>query len=131
MAPPRVTLQRAGVIVAGPASGPVQEVEVQQDGARLAARCDVALVGACQPGDVVLVAGSTGGPWVHANLTRGLQGSAAHPGSAKLGGTSLAHAVRAIDADGAVPQTVRAPVGVLLDHYQLAPAAWAIAQAAP
>jgi hypothetical protein len=82
---------------------------------------------------VDLELGSGGYDLVHANLTRGLRAdgeAGAHV--MKLNYTSLQHAVHPVEAvtpPGAA--TAVAPVGVVFLHGQLAPLAWAFAQAAP
>ena len=113
---------RHGVVVAAGSESPVQRLEVDVGGERRAAIADVALVGSSQPGDEVilntqaqdLALGSGGFDLVHVNLTRGLRAEAA-PGVMKLPFTSQQHTVR--------------PVGVFGLHGQLAPAAFAFAQA--
>jgi hypothetical protein len=137
-------LRRATVLVAGPADAPEQRLAIRVDGQRRAAVADVALVGAAQPGDVVVVnveavelgLGSGGFDIVHVNLTRGLDGDGT-PGAhvMKLNYTSLQHAVAPVeegDAD-AMPEPLELPlarpVAVLALHGQLAPLAWAFGRA--
>ena len=133
-------LRRATVIDAGPSDGPEQELTTELDGRRRAAIADVALVGAAQPGDEVIVntqaldlsLGSGGYDIVHVNLTHGLSGdgdpNSAHPRVMKLGYTSIQHAVRPVE-DEPLNLPLERPVAVLALHGQLAPVAWAFAQA--
>ena len=130
----RLVLRRGTVAEAGPAAGPEQRlvVDVPGRGPR-AAVADVALVGAAEPGDDVVVntqaadlaLGSGGFDVVHVNLTRGLDG----PGVAgahvmKLNDTSLQHAVLPVEgAELATP--LGRPVAVISLHGQLAPLTWA------
>src|SRR5438874_3237994 len=106
---------------------------------RRAAIVDVGLVGRCEVGDEVVVnvaaldlgLGSGGFDIVHVNLTRGLGGDGL-PGAhvMKLNYTSLQHAVVPVEgAEMRLP--LERPVAVLALHGQLAPVAWAFAQAAP
>jgi hypothetical protein len=104
---------------------------------------DTSLVGEVHEGDEVVVnvealdlgLGSGGFDVVHVNLTRGLEGAGpAGEHVMKLNYTSLQHAVRPVEpeAEGGSPRPQRAvPVLVLFLHGQLAPAAWAAAEAAP
>lgn len=139
-------LRRATVIDAGPPDGPEQELVtdvVAPGGARSgrarAAIADVALVGAAQVGDEVIVnvqaldlgLGAGGFDVVHANLTRGLAGDGVPDANVmKLECTSLQHAVRPLET-GQLSTALGRPVAVLALHGQLAPVAWAFAQAAP
>jgi Protein of unknown function (DUF3866) len=132
-------LRRATVLEAGPADGPEQELQVDVAGERRAAIVDVGLLGRAQAGDEVVVnvqardlgLGSGGFDVVHVNLTRGLAGEGRAGASVmKLNYTSLQHAVSPVDARGVRVPLARA-VGVLALHGQLAPVAWAFAQAAP
>jgi hypothetical protein len=139
-------LRRATVLVAGPDDAMEQRLSILVDGARRSAIGDVALVGAAQVGDELVVnveavelrLGSGGFDIVHVNLTRGLDGDGA-PGAhvMKLNYTSLQHAVAPVeegDPDG-VPRALERPpprpVAVLSLHGQLAPLAWAFARARP
>jgi Protein of unknown function (DUF3866) len=128
---------RRGVVASAEPPEPWQRLEVELDGERHAACADTALVGPCEPGDEVVVnvearelgLGSGGFDVVHVNLTRGL-GGRGMPGAhvMKLNYTSLQHAV--LPAEGrelALP--LGRPVGVFQLHGQLAPVAWALAQA--
>src|SRR4029077_952261 len=121
-------LRRATVLQAGPADGPEQDLTIELDGqpgvrspegsgahdpdspdgrvGRRAAIADVALVGAAQAGDEVIVntqaldlgLGSGGFDIVHVNLTRGLVGDGAAGASVmKLNYTSIQHAVRPVE----------------------------------
>jgi hypothetical protein len=143
-------LRRARVRAAGPAEGPEQELEIELDGHQLdgcrsevgprRAIADVGLLGAARPGDEVIVnaqaldlgLGSGGCDVVHVNLTRGLAGDGA-PGARvmKLCYTSLQHAVRPVEQDSAPGLPLGGTVAVLALHGQLAPLAWAFAQASP
>ncbi|MDQ3678553.1 MAG: DUF3866 family protein [Actinomycetota bacterium] len=137
-------LKRATVVAAGPAGAMEQRLSIEIDGGRRAAIADVALVGASEVGDEVIVnveavelgLGSGGADIVHVNLTRGLDG-AGTPGARvmKLNYTSLQHAVAPVE-EGDPDVTPRAPelplgrpVAVLALHGQLAPLAWAFGQA--
>jgi Protein of unknown function (DUF3866) len=149
-------LRRATVVDAGPADEPEQDLVVELDGhrsgeghspkglvapdgwvARRPAIADVALVGAAQAGDEVIVnaqaldlgLGSGGFDIVHVNLTRGLGGDGA-PGAnvMKLNYTSLQHAVRPVEDERPMGLPLQRPVAVLALHGQLAPVAWAFAQ---
>jgi hypothetical protein len=147
-------LRRATVIDAGPPDDPEQELTVELDGRARPAIVDVALLGAARAGDEVIVntqaldlgLGSGGFDIVHVNLTRGLEGDgwthgpeasrADGAGGVGVGGramklnyTSLQHAVRPVDG-GRLDVPLQKPVAVLALHGQLAPVAWAFAQAA-
>jgi hypothetical protein len=134
-------LRRAIVTDAGPPDGPEQDLVVEMDGYRpRPAIADVALVGAAQAGDEVIVnaqaldlgLGSGGFDVVHVNLTRGLGGDGA-PGAnvMKLNYTSLQHAVRPVERERPMNLPLRQPVAVLALHGQLAPVVWAFARAVP
>jgi len=137
---------RRGVVVGE------EPLTVEVDGERRAAWADTALLGEMREGDEVVVnveaqdlgLGSGGFDVVHVNLTRGLQGGGSPEGEhvMKLNYTSLQHAVdptelpvRLMDLTGpkGAPEGQEAtmPVLVLPLHGHLAPAAWAVAQAAP
>jgi hypothetical protein len=132
-------LRRGTVVEAGPASEPFQRLEVDVAGERRAARADTGLVGAVEVGDDVVVnveardlgLGSGGFDVVHVNLTRGLAGEGT-PGAhvMKLNYTSLQHAVLPVEGEELVVPLAR-PVAVFGLHGQLAPLAWAAAQARP
>ncbi|HEY7829029.1 MAG TPA: DUF3866 family protein [Solirubrobacteraceae bacterium] len=148
-------LRRAKVIDARPVDGPEQQLVVALvDGAfepaaagadaqvshsRRAAIADVALVGASEVGDEVIVnvealdlgLGSGGFDIVHVNLSRGLDGQGlADANVMKLNYTSLQHAVQPVE-DEKLELPLSHPVGVLALHGQLAAVAWAFAQTAP
>jgi Protein of unknown function (DUF3866) len=130
-----LVLRRGVVLAAGDPGGPMQELEVRLGGERRPAVADVALVGAAQVGDDVIV--NIAAPdIVHANLTRGLDGTGTPGAQAiKLAYTSLQHAVMPVE-DGAPAEAplalpTEAPVAVCLLHAQLAPLAWAFHHAAP
>ncbi|HTR89955.1 MAG TPA: DUF3866 family protein [Solirubrobacteraceae bacterium] len=137
-------LRRALVVQAGSPEEPEQELLVELGGRAGAGRpraaiADVALVGAAQAGDEVIVnvqaldlgLGSGGFDVVHVNLTRGLAGDGA-PGASvmKLNYTSLQHTVTPVH-DERLRADLERPVAVLALHGQLAAVAWAFAQAAP
>ncbi|HUB35952.1 MAG TPA: DUF3866 family protein [Solirubrobacteraceae bacterium] len=137
-------LRRAIVVQAGSPDGPEQELLVELGGAAGAGRAraaiaDVALVGAAQEGDEVIVnvqaldlgLGSGGFDIVHANLTRGLAGDGA-PGASvmKLNYTSVQHAVAPVEGER-LSVDLQRPAAVLALHGQLAAVAWAFAGAAP
>ncbi len=133
-------LRRATVTDAGPPEGAEQQLVVELDGRARAAIADVALLGAAQVGDEVIVnaqaldlgLGSGGFDVVHVNLTRGLSGDGV-PGAhvMKLNYTSLQHAVRPVEDARAMNLPLGRPVAVLALHGQLAPVVWAFAQAVP
>jgi len=137
-------LRRATVLAVGPAEPMEQRLAIQVGEERRTAIADVGLVGAAQPGDEVIVnveavelnLGSGGFDIVHCNLTRGLDGQGTPRAHVmKLNYTSLQHAVLPVeegDADGppSPPRLPLArPVAVIGLHGQLAPLAWAFAQA--
>jgi hypothetical protein len=132
-------LSRGTVVQAGaPSAAGEQPVTVEVAGVERRAICDVGLVGACEPGDDVVVntaavdlgLGSGGFDVVHCNLTRGMGGEGV-PGAhvMKLNYTSLQHAVHPVEgAELHVP--LGRPAGVFGLHGQLAPLVWAFHQAA-
>jgi Protein of unknown function (DUF3866) len=132
-------LRRATVIDAGSPDGPEQDLVIELDGFTRPAIADVALVGAAQVADEVVVntqaldlgLGSGGFDIVHVNLTRGLGGDGT-PGASvmKLNYTSIQHAVIPVEGER-LSLPVQRPVAVLALHGQLAPVAWAFAQAVP
>jgi len=139
-------LRRATVLVAGPADALEQRLAIQVGADRRSAIADVGLVGAAQPGDELIVnveaadlgLGSGGFDVVHVNLTRGLDGEGTPRAHVmKLNYTSLQHAIVPVeegdaDATPSPPQLpLGRPVAVLALHGQLAPLAWAFAQALP
>jgi hypothetical protein len=130
-----LVLRRGVVLAAGDPGGPMQELEVRLGGERRPAVADVALVGAAQVGDDVIV--NIAEPdIVHVNLTRGLDGTGM-PGaqSVKLAYTSLQHTVTPVEdaapAESPLVMPTEAPVAVCLVHAQLAPLAWAFHRTAP
>jgi hypothetical protein len=133
-----LTLRRGTVVEAGEPAA-MQRLVVDVAGERRDARADVGMVGACQAGDDVVVnvqardlrLGSGGFDVVHVNLTRGLDGGGIEGAHVmKLNYTSLQHAVHPVEREElAIP--LGRPVAVLGLHGQLAPAAWALAQARP
>jgi Protein of unknown function (DUF3866) len=130
---------RRGVVTEAEAPAAWQRIEVDVAGERRAARADTHLVGPCQPGDEVIVnveardlqLGSGGYDVVHVNLTRGLTADGTPRAHVmKLNYTSLQHAVEPVEGERlSVP--LAQPVAVLALHGQLAPVAWALAQARP
>lgn len=137
-------LRRAKVLAIGRHQPMEQRLAIQIGDERRTAIADVGLVGPSQPGDEVIVnvealelgLGSGGFDIVHCNLTRGLRAQGTpHAHVMKLNYTSLQHAVLPVeegDADGTPlpPQLpLDGPVAVIGLHGQLAPLAWALAQA--
>jgi hypothetical protein len=133
---------RRGVVVAE------QPLTVAVDGKERRAWADGALLGEMREGDEVVVnveaqdlgLGSGGFDVVHVNLTRGLdgEGPTGEEHVMKLNYSSLQHAVEPVElashllhAGPAKGAERRAPVLVIPLHGHLAPAAWAVAQAAP
>jgi hypothetical protein len=101
---------------------------------------DESLVGEIREGDELILnteardlgLGSGGFDVVHVNLTRGLEAPGADEAKAmKLNYTSLQHPVDPVEAREGDFLERRIPVLVLSLHGQLAPAAWAVARAAP
>ena len=134
----RVLALRRGVVVAVEGAGPEQRLVVELAGERRPAIADRGLVGECREGDEVIVnvagrelgLGSGGFDIVHVNLTRGLAAVAADgPRVMKLNYTSIQHAVATLEGDG--PPRAGGAVAVIGLHGQLAPLAWALAQARP
>jgi hypothetical protein len=141
----RLKLRRGAVVSAEP-------LVVEVDGERRPAWADEALLGEMREGDEVVVnvaaldldLGSGGFDVVHVNLTRGLAGAAEGDAHVmKLNYTSLQHPVEPVErpvprfethdmrAKGTTERGEGVPVAVLPLHGHLAPAAWAVAQAAP
>jgi Protein of unknown function (DUF3866) len=130
----RLQLRRGVVVAEAP-------LLVEVEGERRPAWADEGLVGEVRVGDEVVVnvaavelgLGSGGFDVVHSNLSRGLSGGGAEDHVIKLNYTSLQHAVEPVERDGGDPATAgrSVPVLVLPLHGHLAPAAWAVAQAAP
>jgi hypothetical protein len=131
-------LSRGTVVEAAAPRHGEQALVVEIDGQRRAATADVGLVGGSEVGDEVVVntsavdlgLGSGGFDVVHVNLTRGLGGAGPEGAHVmKLNYTSLQHPVHPVEGeDLRVP--LRAPVGVIGLHGQLAPLAWAFREAA-
>ena len=134
-----LTLRRGTVAAAGDAGAPMQELEVDVGGERRPALADTGLVGPARVGDEVVVnvaardlgLGSGGFDVVHVNLTSGLEGTGP-PGAhvMKLNYTSLQHAVVPVEGEE-LRLPLERPVAICGLHGQLAPLAWAFAQAAP
>jgi hypothetical protein len=144
-------LRRGTVASAQEGEGPFQDLEVDVDGERRPAKADVRVIGSCEEGDEVIVntealdlkLGSGGFDLVHVNLSRGLGGegtAGAHV--MKLNYTSIQHSVLPVESERSpsvgnfppvdpVARSLDQPVGVMFLHGQLAPVAWAAAQAAP
>jgi Protein of unknown function (DUF3866) len=108
-------------------------------GVRRRAIVDVSLLGSAHVGDELIVnieanelgLGSGGFDVAHVNLTRGLRAPVRRDANVmKLNYTSLQHTVRPIE-EQRVELPLGRPVAVLALHGQLAPVAWAFAQAAP
>ena len=132
------------MLAVGPAEPMEQRLAIQVGEERRTAIADIGLVGAAQPGDEVIVnveavelgLGSGGFDIVHCNLSRGLDGQGTPRAHVmKLNYTSLQHAVLPVeegDPEG-MPSMPQLPVGgavaVFALHGQLAPVAWAFAQA--
>jgi hypothetical protein len=135
--------QRLTVQLAPPAAEPAAAgAPSKAEPSHRQAIADIALVGASHPGDEVIVnvealdlgLGSGGFDVVHANLTRGLQAPGADSRNVmKLNYTSLQHTVEPVETVGAqsLELPLGRPVAVLSLHGQLAPVAWAYAQASP
>jgi len=145
MSAPALMLRRARVleVLDDPPAG-AQRLRIALDGepgppADREAVAHTALVGFSQVDDelivnvqaVALALGSGGQDVVHANLTRGLGGEGT-PGAhvMKLNYSSLQHAVRTVEGPSRHAVADR-PAAVLALHGQLAPVAWAFAQAHP
>ncbi len=142
----RLVLRRGTVVEADPPPDRgEQRLVVEIEGTRRAAIADVTLLGASAVGDDVVVnaqavdlrLGSGGFDVVHVNLTRGLGGAGVTGAHVmKLNYSPLQHAVlpveEELDAPSPAPrrQDDGGTVGVFGLHGQLAPIAWAIAQAA-
>ena len=143
----RLKLRRGVVVSADP-------LEVEVSGERRRAWADEILLGEMREGDEVVVnvaaldlgLGSGGFDVVHVNLTRGLKGSGVEDDAhvMKLNYTSLQHPVEPVERpdvrlflSGAAQRKGTdeggegAAVVVLPLHGHLAPAAWAVAEAAP
>jgi len=140
----RLKLRRGVVVDEDP-------LTVEVDGERRPAWADTALLGEMRAGDEVVVnvaaldlgLGSGGFDVVHVNLSRGLAGDGSEGEHViKLNYSSLQHPVEPverplaaageIDGKGKSEQAREAMAVVVLPlHGHLAPAAWAVAQAAP
>jgi hypothetical protein len=136
----RLALRR-GTVVSVERDGPAAEVTVEVAGERRPALSFEGMTGAIESGDDVIVnvaavdlgLGSGGFDIVHANLTRGLEGSGEPDAHVmKLNYTSLQHAVRPVEEQAAeLSATGGRPVAVIALHSQLPCVAWAAAQARP
>lgn len=143
----RLKLRRGTVVTADP-------LLIEVAGERRPAWADEVLLGEMREGDEVVVnvaaldlgLGSGGFDVVHVNLTRGLEGSGVEDSAhvMKLNYTSLQHPIDpaerpssrlflsgAEQRKGTSETGAGVPVAVLPLHGHLAPAAWAVAQAAP
>ncbi|CAB4923063.1 unannotated protein [freshwater metagenome] len=131
---------RRGIVTQADAPGAGEQrlvVDVPGRGPR-AAIADIALVGAADTGDDVVVntqaadleLGSGGFDIVHVNLTRGLDAQGV-PGAhvMKLNYSSLQHAV--LPVEGPVLARLDGAAAVIFLHGQLAPLAWAFGQVRP
>jgi hypothetical protein len=135
-----LALRRGVVVVVAAEAGPELRLVVELADGRHPAIADLGLVGPCLTGDEVIVnvaarelgLGSGGFDVVHANLTRGLDGHVPpEPAVMKLNYTSLQHAVAPVEADDPLRRPAPGTVAVIALHGQLAPLAWALAQARP
>ena len=135
----RLKLRRGLVVSADP-------LEVELAGERRRAWADEQLLGEVREGDEVVVnvaaldlgLGSGGFDVVHVNLTRGLEGGGVEGAHVmKFNYTSLQHPVEPVeesavrDVPEAEDKAAPLPALVLPLHGHLAPAAWAVAKAAP
>lgn len=130
---------RRGTVTSAEPPTAWQRLTVEVDGETRPACADTAVVGPAEVGDDVVVntealdlrLGSGGADIVHVNLTRGLAGSGT-PGAhvMKLNYSSLQHAVLPVEGRNLSAPLGR-PVAVFQLHGQLAPLAWALAQARP
>jgi uncharacterized protein DUF3866 len=136
----RLALRR-GTVRSVERAGAAAEVTVEVAGDARAAVSYELMTGPVEAGDEVVVnvaaldlgLGSGGFDVVHANLTRGLEGSGA-PGAhvMKLNYSSLQYAVEPLEERApALELPLTGPVAVLALHGQLACVAWAVAQRAP
>jgi hypothetical protein len=126
---------RRGTVASVERPGPAARLTVEVDGERRPAVAFTELTGPVDVGDDVVVnvaavelgLGSGGFDIVHANLTRGLDGSG-EPGAhvMKLNYTSLQHAVHPVEESaGELELPVAKPVAVISLHGQLPCVAWA------
>jgi hypothetical protein len=135
----KLALRRGTVTAVDAAEAATQRLEVDVGGERRPALGEVAMVGASEVGDEVVVnvaardlrLGSGGFDVVHVNLTRGLAGTGIPDAHVmKLNYTSLQHAVLPVEGpDLAVP--LGKPAAVFFLHGHLPPLAFAFAAAAP
>lgn len=132
-------LRRGIVDVAQAADQGIQQLTVDVDGVQRPAFADVAMVGASEVGDelvvnteaVDLALGSGGQDVVVVNLTRGLTGTADGARHVmKLNYTPLQAGVDPVEPE-TLTAPIEKPVAVFQLHGQLAPIAWAAAQTAP
>jgi Protein of unknown function (DUF3866) len=144
-------LRRGIVVSVSEGEGAFQDLVVDVGGEQRPAKAEVGLVGRCGEGDEVVVntealdlkLGSGGFDIVHVNLSRGLEGEGT-PGAhvMKLNYTPVQHSVLPVESERSpsvgnfppvdpVARSLDQPVGVIFLHGQLAPVAWAAAQAAP
>ncbi|MFL5871796.1 MAG: DUF3866 family protein [Solirubrobacterales bacterium] len=129
-------LRRGTVVSADP-------LTVEVGGEHRSAWADERLIGAVEVGDEVIVnthardlgLGSGGFDVVHVNLSRGVSGEGPAGAGAhvmKLNYTSLQHPVEPVEIEqGQAELAPKPPVAVIAVHGQLAPVAWAAAQARP
>jgi hypothetical protein len=117
----------------------IVELLGEESSGRRPAIADVALVGASQVGDDVVVnvealdlgLGSGGFDVIHVNLTRGLAGQSAKGANVmKLNYTSMQHAIVPVEEEE-LRLPLERPVAVLALHGQLGAVAWAFGQANP
>ena len=127
-----VEIERAASGVRG-----IERLVVEIDGSNRPAYADIALVGGCVVGDEVVVnseaidlkLGSGGSDVVLVNLTRGLEGRGdASRHVMKLNYSPLQHGVDPVETED-LRLPVGKPIAVFQLHGQLAPVAWATAQA--
>jgi hypothetical protein len=127
----RLKLRRGRVVSTAP-------LEIDVEGERRRAWADEVLLGEMRVGDEVVVnvaaldlgLGSGGFDVVHVNLTRGLRGGVDGPHVMKLNYTSLQHVVEPVERRDPNPRPSACAL-ILPLHGHLAPAAWALARAAP
>lgn len=134
----RLALRR-GTVVSVERDGPAAECTVEVAGERRPALSYTEVTGPVREGDDVVVnvaardlgLGSGGFDVVHANLTRGLEGTGtAGAHVMKLNYTSLQHAVEPVE-ERAGEGRAGGPVAVIALHGQLPCVAWQAAQSAP
>lgn len=131
-------LRKGTVVAAGAADGGIQTLTVEIEGEQRAAYADVAMFGTSEVGDEVVVnteavdlaLGSGGQDVLLVNITRGLTGTADSSRHVmKLNYTPLQAGVDPVEPE-ALELPVEKPVAIFQLHGQLAPIAWAAAQAA-